>query len=552
MLQEANVNNFSSNVIAGQDLPDSYIAKPENQVKESQADQDDKLLKLSNLFSKYYGVEGSEIDDMMKYCNEFYDAAKNLVADVKDETVRVLIDVSNQISAYSGFALLQYSEMKSGVNFIVNIITGLNSYHNTLFTKDPDSTKTTDTYETLACVILFASPKAIRQLIVSDFQVASEITKKMRKRPATLAVIISRMSELYVASKGDKKYFNQISSTLSSVLDFLASKDNSISGIPNAVDITFKELKVIIEEYMGMGNKRESLKSINNLINKKGDIGQLFYDWLILSKSCAIEILSLPEFNVEVILKFIKQLRIQCAVEMSVMLSGLPEEKFTIIEQYIASAYSLNGESECLNKLSEWAMGGSDFKYGILLRNISFLPNYYVDDGKSVIDGFLFLQSKLTSVANNLTATIAEKSLSITVSPMSRLRIYSDIVDQINKKNGIDSSAGSHLSKLMDKSVLKKIKEGSVSLLAIDQYSGVIMISMIESLIEVVQNFGDDFDIYKKDNYDILRTKCYKHFVVNYGHIMTKEYFYQCLQIIVSKVKSKPDINDIDEDEDED
>ena len=195
-----------------------------------------------------------------------------------------------------------------------------------------------------------------------------------------------------------------------------------------------------------------------------------------------------------------------------------------------------------MDKLVSIIKRGGLYQYGILLRQAVLLPTSSED---SEVEGIRFLQKKLSAVANNLTADVSQKSMSITIVPLGRSRVYQDIVDAlegnvVDEDEGGDGKPSSFLAKLRDKDIVKKIRESGISYFAVDQYTGSVCIAILDALASVLEK--DD----KLDRNTLVKN-AYKEIVMKYGQIMTLPYFSNMVDIYMSKVE---DDDYIDEDED--
>ena len=416
------------------------------------------------------------------------------------------------------------------------ILIQLHKVYSELFELDPESTKTTDLYEMLACLIQFAPAKTLRKFIIDNFELSKEIYKYMRKRPGTNATMSARYSELFVTSRFDSKYSELIYDNYNMMLDFLRQKNNDIADVPDAIRVNFNQLRDIMRDYYDR-DKKESLKKINKLINKKADIGEAFFYWIALNPSCASEVISQNK-NIDgnFIENFLFQLKVQYAAELAVLLENIPQEKLTFMN-YIKTAYKLDTFESCYDRLSSIAHIDKLQTYGILLRQSSFYPNLEVQNKENaLVDVLHKLQKKLSSVANNLTAGISEKSMSITIVPLGRSRTYQDIMDKIE---GNDYDGGGFAAKLRDKDIIKRIRESGLSWYTMDQYTGKVMIAIMEALSDTCKSQPS------ASEQDIIKIT-YKNLVLKYGIIMTVPYFKYVITTIKSKIltSSEEDVNE--------
>ena len=476
--------------------------------------------RLNELCKKWYGLNDKDVEELMVFVNEFDESATGIKEGATYDDLKPIVDSGNKIPSHCGYMITHYFVNRHGETEMMDLISKIYIAYKPMNEADPENTKTTDLYETLACLIMYCPHKVLRMFINRDFETAQEIYKIMRKRPGTNAVMSSCFSELYVSNKFDAKYSDLIYDNFQAMLDFLAKKNNTTDDVPDAVMVNFNQLRDIIQIYLD-NNKKESLKKINNLINKKADIGEAFFYWVSCNPSSAMEVLYHNEkFNGIFIEKFLHQLKVQHVAELMTTFENLPPEKMKESLEYIKNTFKLESYDACYDRLVKLIQKGGIFHYGILLRHIEFYPNMPMMDGEGFAEPALRLQSKLSSVANNLTADISEKSLSITIAPLGRSRVYQDIVDVLE---GVDKNGGGFLAKLRDKDVIKKIRESGASYFALDQQNGATMIT----ILEVINNICS-----KNPNLEgeELTKALYKELVITYGEIMTMPYFVHLLE----------------------
>ena len=506
---------------------------------------------MNTLSKKYYGLSDKDIEELIVFINEFDDACKDIPENAKYDDLKAIVDAGNKIPSHCGHMIMSYFVNRHGDDKYNNLVISLYNSYTELFEEDPESTKTTDIYETLACMVLFAPHKTLRKLVQKNFSLAEQLLKAIKKRPSSAGVLMARYSELYVTTKHDEKYAKSIMDTFKSMIDFLKEKNGITEEIQDAVSINFNELRNIIADYLD-NNKKERLKSANKLINKKADIGQAFFTWVAENPSCAIDLIqNTASFDMNMVVDFLKQMKIQHILETTILLQFLTDDKLQPIVDYIKNTYKLETFDDYFERLVNIVQKGGVYHYGILLRHIDFLPQSPINEGELSEAGALRLQDKLSSVANNLTADISEKSLSITIAPLGRSRVYQDIVDKLE---GIDTSdegngeggGNSFLAKLRDKDVIKKIRESGASYLSVDQYCGSITSTMLEIIQEVSKKTNDaDYQTFSKE--------CYKVAVLKYGIIYTLRYFNYVIDTLLDKCKPQVDgenLNDEDPDED--
>ncbi|MEN9782154.1 MAG: hypothetical protein RL208_304, partial [Pseudomonadota bacterium] len=457
-----------------------------------------------------------------------------------------VVEIGNKIPCHAGLVIMQMIQYIEGNEFIINTILKMNRIHIACFEKDPSSTNTSDVYETISCLVMFSPLQTIRNLVSKNFDESIQILNKMRKRPTVAAVLCNALAEVFLATK-DEKYIQPIITTCTEMLSYLASYNNEIQDLPDVIKATFKQIKEVVRAYMEKGNKKESLKKINNIVNKKSDIGQFFYSWVVINPSVALNVVMLPAFQIDIISQMISQMKLQHALEMGIIfeteVDNQDKAKVDVMRNYLLQNYNLHNEDEYFDKISDIAKKQTIDHYGILLRYVQFMPVVFVEEGKKYSEYVQELQSKLSSVANNLSADLSQKSLSITIAPMGRSTVYKTIVDQINKENGIQVAAGGFLAKLQEKDVVKKIKESGSSFLVIDQLTGLCAITLFQVIQEATQNIATIND----ENKNTIVTEAYKLYISKYKMLMTKKQFGMMCEIVFNKITTKPAIDNMDD-----
>lgn len=485
---------------------------------------------IDNITKKNYGLSNKNLEEIYIFINEFEEVLLNTkLENATHDDLRPIVDKCNKIPAHCGFIVTNYFTNNHGDSLYNKILINLYNIYLQMVENDPESTKTTDLYETLACLIMFSPARTLRKFISNNFEISKKIYTIMRKRPGTNAVMSARYSELFITSKFDKKYTDIIYDNYQAMLNFLTTKNGEINDVTDSVRINFNELRDIMQDYYNR-NKKESLRLINKLINKKADIGEAFFYWVALNPSCAIEVIFRDDrFNGKFIEDFLYQLKIQYVAELVVMLESLPNEKKTFMK-YMMNAYKLKDIDDCYDKISKILKKGGIASYGTLIRQVSLYPNVTIDRDENFGDVAKQLQSKLSSVANNLTADISEKSMSITIVPLGRSRTYQDIMDKIEGFNE-ENANNSFVAKMRDKDIVKKIRESGLSWYTLDQNCGAIMTTILQII----------FDTYKKmpniDENTLVKT-VYKEIVLKHGFIITLQYFKYMIDSLMLKAIS--------------
>ena len=448
---------------------------------------DEQLNELSKIA---YGLTDKDIKELMVFIDEFNEAGLGVNKNPSYEDLKPVIDSGNKIPSHCGFMIMSYYANRNGEDALISLIEKLYNVYLQFDNDKNEESKKTDIYETLACTIMFSQHYIIRKFLEKDIERAKKIVNIMIKRPATASVLMSCLSELYLIKKDSSKYAEIIATNLQNMLNFLATKNGITNEVPDAVNINFNDLRDIIADYIDKGNKKESLSQINKLINKKADIGQAFFDWIVAGPSTAGRVIEENDIITEdVIETFIKQMKVQHATECLLILSNYVGQKLNKSIIYVKNVYKLENIEDYYDKLHSLVKKGGMYHYGILLRHIDLMPKILIRNNVISIGDLNSLQRKLSTIENNLTADISEKSMSITIAPLGRSRIYQDICDRINGigKND-DNETSSFVAKLRDKNIVKKIRESGISYFAIDQYSGSIIIKCLESMKNTLQN----------------------------------------------------------------
>ncbi len=484
---------------------------------------------IDYLTKKSYGLNDKNLEEIYVFINDFEEVLVNTKLDnTTHDDLRPIVDKCNKIPAHCGFIVANYFVNNHGDAIYNKILANIYNIYTQMNENDPENTKTTDLYETLACLIAFAPARTIRNFISNNFELSKKIYLIMRKRPGTDAVMSARYAELFLTSKGDKKYADTIYENYKAMLDFLSTKNGEIEGITDSVKINFNELRDIMVDYHNR-NKKESLRLINKLINKKADIGEAFFYWIILNPSCAIEVITRDSrFDGEFIESFLYQLKVQYVAELVTMIEALPDEKKTYMD-YVMRSYKMKDMDDCFDKLSKVLKKGGMSSYGTLMRQVSLYPNITIDKDSNF--GFVAktLRSKLSSIANNLTADISEKSMSITIVPLGRSRTYQDIMDKIE---GFDENdTNSFVAKMREKDIVKRIRESGLSWYTLDQNCGTMMITILHVISEIYDKMPDI-------NEKKMIESVYKEVILKYGFIITLPYFKYIIDNLTLKAVS--------------
>ena len=499
--------------------------------------------RLSELSKKYYGLTDKDISELMVFIDEFHEAGNGVAEDPVYEDLKPIVDVGNKIPSHCGFLITSYYANRNGDDALISLMTKLYNVFTVMNEDDPESTKTTDLYETLACLILFSQHDIVRKFITNDFERAKDVMKIMRKRPAVSAVLMSCMSELYMVSKDKQQYADCITENLQQMLAFLETKNGITKEVPDAVNVNFNDLRDIMSEYMDAGNKKESLTQINNLINKKADIGQAFFNWIVANPSVACNVIeSTSAITDEMLVKFLKQMKVQHVIETILASMNYIGEKLNKTIIYIKEVYKLENIDDYYSRLQKIVQKGGMFHYGVLLRNIELMPKIEMNGEIPDVSSIKSLQRKLSIIENNLTADISEKSMSITIAPLGRSRVYQDIYDALSgiSDNGEEGGSGGFVAKLRDKNIVKKIRESGLSYFAVDQYCGSNIIKMLESAIEVLENSNLNIS-----NMETFLQETYKVLVLKYKLIQTQNYFKTAFDVLCSDSDEDDDYEDV-------
>lgn len=482
---------------------------------------------LIGLQKKLYGIGDSELVDIKKFSDSFcelLDKLKN-ISD-KKTILKQIIDLGNKIPSYSGLSIMELCLNRKADLFYSMILDAFKMYTETL-AKDAKSSFASDLYETISCFFLFMPQKNLRTFLFANSVTFVDFFKKMLNRPSSMARILSTFAEFYLTSKGDKKYAQSIVLYFQILIDKIKETNGVVKEIQDTVLIDFIDIKKLIKDFHQQGTRKESLKNVNIILNRKIDLGELFHCFIFLNPSVAANVISSEFFSNDMIKFIFPQLRVHQLIECGILLSyaGLDSNKMNIFAEEIKTKYEIEfNDKKYLNKLSTLVQKKLYYEHGILLRDIDLMPTVHVD---TITDGVLKLLPKLMTVANNLSAGISNKSLSITVGPMSKSNLGTEIVKSVTlNEKSINKS--SHVAKIDSKNVLKSIKEGNVGILTLDQFSGRFSIILFESLVE-------SFNANKTDINSAIQN-AYVLMVKKYGFIVKKDYFLKFTNFIISKI----------------
>ena len=137
---------------------------------------------IAELQKKYYGLTDKDISELMVFVDEFDEAASNVSDEPGYEDLKPVVDSGNKIPSHCGFMIISYYEQRNGENALIKLMEQLYSVFKTLNNEDPESTKTTDLYETLACIIMFSQHNIVRKFITRDFERAKDVVKIMKSK----------------------------------------------------------------------------------------------------------------------------------------------------------------------------------------------------------------------------------------------------------------------------------------------------------------------------------------------------------------------------------
>ena len=181
---------------------------------------------LNELSKKWYGLSNKDIEELSVFINEFDDACKDLPEVATYDDLKAVVDSGNKIPSHCGHMIFSYFVNRHGDDKLINMIISMYNVYTELFAEDPESTKTTDIYETLSCCVLFAPHKTLRKFVQKYFDTAEKLLKIIRKRPSSAGCLLARYSELYTTSKHDAKYAKSIISTFNDMIAFLQEKND--------------------------------------------------------------------------------------------------------------------------------------------------------------------------------------------------------------------------------------------------------------------------------------------------------------------------------------
>jgi hypothetical protein len=151
------------------------------------------------------------------------------------------------------------------------------------------------------------------------------------------------------------------------------------------------------------------------------------------------------------------------------------------------------------------------------------------DEVKTAREAVKEMLSKLSTLANNLTAFISQKSLSVAIALRSKTDLFETFLsDYEKKKNG--EVAGNFASKIKDKDVMKKIKESDLAYMNFDQITCKIPICILITLKEAM---ADNFQISQKE--DVIN-EAFRLLIKKYKIIINKNVFLRFVNIFFTKI----------------
>ena len=205
--------------------------------------------KFDDLNKKYYGLGAKDLQEINVFIEEFASAMNDIKIDSDYDVLKELVKTGNKIPSHCGYMVCAYYVNNYGDDAFNQVLFAVAKGYKEQAAQDPESTKTTDLYEVLSCLIQFAPAKTMRKFIQDHIDVAKEMYVITRKRPGTSATMSARFAELFVTSRFNEKYSNMIYDNFQAMLTFLQQKNGEIDGINDAVRINFNQLRDIMKDF---------------------------------------------------------------------------------------------------------------------------------------------------------------------------------------------------------------------------------------------------------------------------------------------------------------
>ncbi len=479
--------------------------------------------KIGLYASNVYGFSRKENSDV----ENFYKKLKSGFVDLLNlqtlDSAKKIIDVNNEISSYCGLPLFEITTIENEQLFSDSIKLMIDIYLKEKSLIKQESSLLKDLNETILNILFLSPDRFFRKILLDVSEEHFKFFQSATSRAIFLVVLSARLSELYLSTKNTDCII-KIVEIFKNLIERIKEADSVISEIADALNFSLKSSKKLIADLISKGNKKVTLDQFKIILTRKFELGQIFHDFVILT-SCSSDIIDSELFSQDLILSCLKQMKLYQLLEIAIFLKDkIQQDKYEVISSFIKKEYNLE-ELNYLDKIKDSLNKYKGVKYGILIREVALLPVF----SGNISEGLDFLFQKLNTVSNNLTAYIANKSLSITICLMSKNSIFADFQEEIESKNQ-EIPAGSNVAKIKDKDIMKKIKESDIAALSIDQMICRNIISIILSMIEVNK---------ENENCSLehLKNLGFKYYIQNYKILIKKAEYFRIASIILSKIQ---------------
>lgn len=466
-----------------------------------------------------YGLSEKEMKDINDFKSKFialfskFDGLKN------KNTAKEIVDLGNVVPTYSSLAIMRFAAFENK-DLLARIIPDCIDFYNKMKKDDPESTGTKDLAETIVNLIFFCPEYIVRRFFKERYDIMIDFIKSVNNRYLVFPLVMNTVTELFIGSK-DEKFIKDILELFNIVTSKINECDNILPEAKSVMPLTLKECRVLMKQYLDTQGKKNSLSQLKIIITRKFEFGQIFHHFITLCPFSG-EVINSDLFPESLIKDAIIQMKLFQVIEIySTLKDVLSPNKLAIIKEFLSSAHGVDADSTN-SKLIELIKKIPEEKYGILGRQINLMPT---ETEETVLGCLKEMMSKLSTVANNLTVILSEKSLSLTICAMSRNGLYSEFDSQFNK-----IEEGSTLAKMKDKDVMRKIKESNAGSLTLDQMSIAKTISVLHSMIKIL---SQNEKIEKED----LFTKSFEYTIKELKCMMSKRFYNKIFNILYGKCR---------------
>jgi hypothetical protein len=473
--------------------------------------------------------EDKELKDLHKFAKELVDLMTKFLSVKNKDLLKKIIEQGNMLPAYGGLAIFEIIHSSNAQTLELFCIEILEYFNNNKTTeKGTDFIK--DLSETISAFYFFVPEATLRKILIKkEDTIFNYLITECKNRSGVYSVISCRYGDLYLASKKTQEKFIQRIVEFFTILEHRVTEANNIlPEIPDALNLSLKETKKLTFAFKEE-NKKTSLDQLKIILTRKIDLGNLLYAVVIGNESAVEAVLSSVSFPDEIIIKCLPQLKLQQLIEIAIFLEPLNVgNKYLLIKSFLEEKYNVS-EGDYISKTRELVTKYDTSKCGILIRNAMMMPiEEEAKDAKEAVNG---MQTKLTTLSNNQTATISQASLSITVALSSKTSLFATFIKEYEeKKHG--NLAGGFASKLQDKDFTKKIKESDIAAMNFDQITCKTQLCI---LVAMKEEISPNFEISQKE--DLISSVC-KVLFAN-GVIISKAVVSRFVNIFITKIPRK-------------